>query len=121
MERQTGESELLLTCRRTAEGVTVLRCAADTPHVVLPDLVLGQPVTALGPYALSQLLLEVVSAVATVGLSTGITPSLTPISQITLILLMFAGRLGVMTLAIAFGDRGNPSPLRRPKDRILIG
>ena len=54
MERQTGESELLLTCRRTAEGVAVLRCAADTAHVVLPDRVLGQPVTALGPYALSQ-------------------------------------------------------------------
>lgn len=54
MEQQTGESELLLTCRRTPEGVTVLRCAADTPHVVLPDRVLGEPVTALGPYALSQ-------------------------------------------------------------------
>lgn len=54
MERQTGESELLLTCRRTQEGVTILRCAADTAHIVLPDLVLGQPVTALGPYALSQ-------------------------------------------------------------------
>lgn len=53
MERQTGESELLLTCRRTPEGVTVLRCAADAAHVVLPDQVLGQPVTALGPYALS--------------------------------------------------------------------
>ena len=54
MEQQTGESELLLTCRRTPEGVTVLRCAAGTPHVVLPDRVLGAPVTALGPYALSQ-------------------------------------------------------------------
>lgn len=54
MERQTGESELLLTCRKTQEGVTILRCAADTAHIVLPDLVLGQPVTALGPYALSQ-------------------------------------------------------------------
>ena len=54
MERQAGESELLLTCRRTAEGVAGLRCAADTSHVVLPDRVLGEPVTALGPYALSQ-------------------------------------------------------------------
>lgn len=54
MEQQTGESELLLTCRRTPEGITILRCAADAAHVVLPDLVLGQPVTALGPYALSQ-------------------------------------------------------------------
>lgn len=54
MERQTGESELLLTCRRTAEGVTILRCAADTAHVVLPDRILDEMVTALGPYALSQ-------------------------------------------------------------------
>ena len=58
---------------------------------------------------------------ATVGLSTGITASLTAVSQVTLILLMFAGRLGVMTLAIAFGERRNPPPLRRPTDRILIG
>lgn len=53
MERQAGESELLLTCLRTPEGIVLLRCAADIPHVVLPDNVLGEPVTALGPYALS--------------------------------------------------------------------
>ena len=40
---------------------------------------------------------------------------------LTLIALMFAGRVGVMTLAIAFGERRNPPPLRRPVDRILIG
>ena len=49
MERQAGESELLLTCLRTPEGIVLLRCAADVPHVVLPDNVLGEPVTALGP------------------------------------------------------------------------
>lgn len=54
MERQAGENELFLTCRRAEDGIAILRCAADTPHVVLPDRVLGQPVTALGPYALSQ-------------------------------------------------------------------
>ena len=61
------------------------------------------------------------SAIATVGLTTGITTSLSSLSQVTLILLMFAGRLGVMTLAIAFGQRRNPPPLRRPTDKILIG
>lgn len=73
------------------------------------------------PYSLTQILLEVVSAIATVGLSTGITPTLTAVSRCTLIFLMFAGRLGVMTLAIAFGQRRNPPPLRRPTDKILIG
>ena len=82
----------------------------------------GCMVLAAGePFSLTEILLEVVSAVATVGLSTGITASLTAVSQVTLILLMFAGRLGVMTLAIAFGERRNPPPLRRPTDRILIG
>ena len=76
---------------------------------------------AAEPFSLTEILLEVVSAVATVGLSAGITASLSAVSQVTLILLMFAGRLGVMTLAIAFGQRRNPPPLRRPTDRILIG
>jgi len=73
------------------------------------------------PYSLTEILVEVVSAVCTVGLTTGITSTLTPLSQLTLILLMFAGRVGVMTLAVAFGERRNPPPLRRPTDRILIG
>ncbi len=73
------------------------------------------------PYSLTDILLEVVSAVCTVGLTTGITSSLTTLSHLTLVLLMFAGRVGVMTLAVAFGERRNPPPLRRPTDRILIG
>jgi len=71
--------------------------------------------------SLAQILVEVISAVATVGLTTGVTATLSSVSHITLILLMFAGRVGVMTLAIAFGERRNPPPLRRPTDRILIG
>jgi trk system potassium uptake protein TrkH len=73
------------------------------------------------PFSLTEILLEVISAVATVGLTTGITSSLSSVSHLTLILLMFAGRVGVMTLAVAFGERRNPPPLRRPTDRILIG
>ena len=72
-------------------------------------------------YSLTQVTLEVVSAIATVGLTSGITPTLSPFSHVTLIILMFAGRLGVMTLAIAFGERRNAPPLRRPSDKILIG
>ena len=53
MDRQGGESEPPLPCLRTPEGIVLLRCPADVPHVVLPDNVLGEPVTALGPYALS--------------------------------------------------------------------
>ena len=76
---------------------------------------------AVEPFNLTQITLEVVSAIATVGLTTGITTSLSSLSHVVLIVLMFAGRLGVMTLAIAFGQRKNQPPLRRPTDKILIG
>lgn len=45
------------------------------------------------------LLLEVVSGFGTVGLSTGITPGLEPLSKIILVLTMFIGRLGPLTIA----------------------
>lgn len=45
---------------------------------------------------------ETISAIATVGLSTGITPLLNEISQIILIVLMYFGRVGVMTVSLGF-------------------
>ena len=113
-------SNLVIGGRQLDDSIT--KKAAATLSAYLLFAAAGCMVLAAGePFSLTEILLEVVSAVATVGLSTGITASLTAVSQVTLILLMFAGRLGVMTLAIAFGERRNPPPLRRPTDRILIG
>lgn len=50
-------------------------------------------------YTFIQLLFEVVSAFGTVGLSTGITPDLKPISEFVIILTMFIGRVGPLTIA----------------------
>ena len=47
-------------------------------------------------------LYETVSAIATVGLSTGITPGLNLLSKLILIVLMFFGRVGVMTISLGF-------------------
>lgn len=47
-------------------------------------------------------LYEAISAIATVGLSTGITPLLGPVSKVLLIVLMFFGRVGVMTISLGF-------------------
>jgi trk system potassium uptake protein TrkH len=68
------------------------------------------------------LFFEVISAFATVGLSLGITPYLSVAGKITLAVLMFVGRVGPLTLALALGqnkqERGN---LEYPKGRIMIG
>ncbi|WP_048602661.1 TrkH family potassium uptake protein [Rubeoparvulum massiliense] len=67
------------------------------------------------------LLFEVTSAFGTVGLSTGITANLTSIGKLIMILVMFTGRLGPLTLAFAFTQRSTPAKLRFPEENMLIG
>lgn len=64
---------------------------------------------------------EVFSAFGTVGLSTGITPELGNTGRILLIITMFAGRIGPLTLLLALTRRFNPSGIKYPEERILIG
>jgi Trk-type K+ transport system membrane component len=73
------------------------------------------------PYTLDQILYEVVSAFATVGLTTGITAHLHSAQQLILVLLMFAGRLGPVTFASALVLRERQRLFRRPEGRPLIG
>lgn len=64
---------------------------------------------------------ECVSAVCTVGLTMGITAKLAAASQIILIVLMYAGRVGILTLALALAKRRKPNEIRYPVDNFLIG
>ena len=71
---------------------------------------------------LPHVLYEVISACATVGLSTGITATLAPLSRFLLILTMFMGRVGLLTVTITLS--GNPSKnnaIRYPEERIMVG
>jgi trk system potassium uptake protein TrkH len=72
-------------------------------------------------FSLDRVLFEVVSAFATVGLSTGITADIPAAGQLVLILVMFAGRLGPVTLASALALRSKPLYYEYPKERPLIG
>ena len=57
------------------------------------------------PFALSQIVFEATSAIGTVGLSTGITPELSVTGKIAIIVLMYVGRVGVITFGTAFIGR----------------
>jgi trk system potassium uptake protein TrkH len=64
---------------------------------------------------------EAVSAFATAGLSTGITPALTPPGKLVITLLMFIGRIGPLTLALALADPSAARGFRLPEERVGIG
>lgn len=64
-------------------------------------------------------LFETVSAFATVGLSTGITPSISSLSKIILLVIMFAGRVGPITIATSL--KAKPSHLKYVEEQIFIG
>lgn len=67
------------------------------------------------------LLFDVVSGFGTVGLTTGITPTLTTPSKLWLILTMFAGRVGPVTLALALALRQRRAMLQYPEGKVIIG
>lgn len=72
-------------------------------------------------FSAERIAFEVVSAFGTVGLSTGITPQLSTVSKAVLIMTMFIGRVGPLTLIASIGFHAQPSLIRRPEERILIG
>ncbi len=78
-------------------------------------------ICALEPLGIREVLFEVVSAVATVGLSMNITPTFCTASKLILIVLMYAGRLGGLSLFLALGERTEAAALERPTEKILIG
>lgn len=75
----------------------------------------------LSDVATEDALFEVVSAFATVGLSTGITADLPTAAHLVLVLLMFVGRLGPITLVSALALRDHSHLHRLPEGRPIIG
>ncbi|WP_439647814.1 potassium transporter TrkG [Corynebacterium kalidii] len=68
-----------------------------------------------------QVTFEVVSAFATVGLSTGITADLGTASQLVLCALMYLGRIGPVTLVVALAARNSARRFTYPEERPFIG
>ncbi|MEB3224955.1 MAG: TrkH family potassium uptake protein [Synechococcus sp.] len=90
-------------------SVTVITISTAIISISNPDL------------ELIAVLFEVISAFATVGLSTGITASLSPIGQMTLILTMYCGRVGVLLLMSAIVGEVAPRRISYPEENLLVG
>ncbi len=105
------------------------RIAVETQRQALALVLLAVGTVGLGvmallsvtDFALRDVIFEAVSAFATVGLSTGITPQLPPAAQGIVILLMFVGRVGVVTIGAALALRAARAPYRYPEERPIVG
>ena len=115
-----GERHVNAADRRIGERVQrqALTVALLSVGLVMAATLLLLQITELPT---RDVLFESVSAFATVGLSTGITADLPPAGQLVLVVLMFVGRLGPITLVSALALREKQLRYTLPEGRPLIG
>jgi trk system potassium uptake protein TrkH len=105
------------------------RIAPEVQRQALAVVLTALGVVAVGIMALvmlsslpvEKLMFEAASAFATVGLSAGVAPALPPAGQLVLVVLMYVGRVGLVSLAAAIALRQRSVPYRYPEERVLVG
>ena len=68
-----------------------------------------------------RIMFEVISAFATAGLSTGLTAQMPPAGQMIIILVMYVGRVGIISLAAILAVPSRFSPIRYPEEKPIVG
>lgn len=115
-----GKSKIELFRREVAD-ISVRRAFAT---MTLSFIAIGAGVCLVAHfdsgYSIKDITFECVSAYCTVGLSLGITPNLSEASKIVVILLMFTGRVTMLSILIAFFKKVRPMNYEYPTDEIMI-
>ena len=119
-----GESEVNVARRRLPDDI--IRRALAVAVLFLSTLLTGTLIISLienGRFPLEDILFEASSAMGTVGVSAIGTPNLSPASRAVLLPMMFLGRVGPLTMAIAIAKRQSRirSGSKYPEERIMIG
>ena len=119
-----GESEVNVARRRLSDDIS--RRALTVSVLFLTTLLTGTLIISLienGRFPLEDILFEASSAMGTVGVSAIGTPNLSSASRAVLLPMMFLGRVGPLTLAVAVAKRqgGLRTASKYPEERIMIG
>ncbi|WP_414620144.1 TrkH family potassium uptake protein [Calothrix sp. CCY 0018] len=116
-----GKQEVLLYERRIAVSL-ILKAVGVVVGSVTAVIICTILISITDPtFDFIQILFEVVSAYATVGLSTGITGDFSIWGKLILILTMYMGRVGVLLLMSAVLGDPKPTNIHYPEENLLVG
>lgn len=107
--------------KRRIDESTVRQAGAIATVYMLMFSVATISLLIIEPISIKEALFEVVSAGGTVGLSLSLTPSLQVASKIIIMLLMYSGRVGILSLIFMFAEKIHGTETNRPTEKILIG
>jgi trk system potassium uptake protein len=107
--------------RRRVSQAQVMRALSVALLYVALVFVLSFLLSVADRFVFHRVLFEIISALGTVGYSTGVTPEATPIGRVILILSMFVGRLGPLTLVIALAARARRTSFHWTEETVKIG
>ncbi|MCX6012935.1 MAG: Trk family potassium uptake protein, partial [Chloroflexi bacterium] len=103
------------TIENISQGITLITIYLTVAIIAIFTLSITEG------FGFLNLVFEVFSALGTVGLTTGITPNLSIAGEVIIIVVMFIGRLGPLTLALSLRQRWQPVEYRYPEDIVRIG
>lgn len=106
--------------RRMDEGITRTASCVIMTYLLLTSIV-SVIISALEGLPLLTALFEAVSAMATVGLTLGVTPGLGMASKLLLAFLMLCGRVGSITMLLAFSSEKRVVNSRLPLEKVQVG
>lgn len=115
-----GKKDVCIMHRKIADE-TIRRCVAIVIFSFSVLLVLTVALLAVQNSNFFDTIYEMTSAIATVGLSRGLTGMLKPAGKLIVTLTMYLGRIGPITLALAFNSRNSAEDFSYAESRVIVG
>ena len=115
-----GKSDVVVMHRKISDD-TIRRCVAIAVFSLSALFLLTMALLAVEQSNFLDTVYEMTSAIATVGLSRGLTGALGPAGKLIVTLTMYLGRIGPITLALAFNSRRPLDNITYPESKVIVG
>lgn len=115
-----GKKDVVVLKRKVSDD-TIRRCVAIAVFSLSTLFLLTMALLAVMQSDFLDTLYEMTSAIATVGLSRGLTGALNPAGKLIVTLTMYLGRIGPITLALAFNSRRPMEDVTYAESKVIIG